>query len=90
MKREIEVEGAECKAAAARFGSQPLDRILWAGNRNRLARIHRADFERAAGFGQKLARRLDTQRQGSHAAAAARALLLSAARDDDPCRLVQR
>ena len=90
MEREIEIEGAACDAAAARFCSQSLDRVLRAGQRDRLACVQRADFERAAGLGEKLARRLDTQRQGRHAAAAARAFLLPAARDDDPRRVGQR
>ena len=90
MKCEIEIEGAECDAAAARFGSQPLDRVFRAGQRDRLAGIQGAQFERAAGFGEQRARRLGAQSQRRHAAAAARAFLLSAARHDDPRRVGQR
>src|SRR4051794_19985540 len=89
MERKIEIEGAERDAAAARFGSQSLERVLRAGQRDRLARVLRADFERTAGFGEKLTHRLDAQRQGGHAALTARAFLLSAARDDDSRRVGQ-
>ncbi len=50
----------------------------------------RAEFERAADLGEQLARRLGAQRQRRHAAVAAGAFLLPAARDDDPRRLLQR
>ena len=90
MKGEIEIEGAERDAAAARFGSQPLDRVLRARQRDRLARIHGAQFERAADLGEKRARRVGAQRQGRHAAAAARTFLLPAARDDDSRGIGQR
>src|SRR3954453_5318958 len=89
MEREIEVESAERDAAAARLGPQLLERVLRAGQRDRLAGVLRANFERTAGFGEKLARRLDAQRQGRHAALAARAFLLPAARDDDSRRVGQ-
>ena len=90
VKREIEIERAKRQAAASRLGSKRSIAALGSGDRHRLRRVERADFERAADLVEKLARRVRSQRQRRHAAVAAGALLLPAARDDDPPRFCQR
>ena len=53
---KIEIESAEGDASSPRLDPEPLNRRIWSGNRYRLGSVDRADFKRAAHFGQQLAR----------------------------------
>ncbi len=83
MKREIEIERAAPKIAAARLAGEPFDFRARTRNRDRMRGVERRDLGGAAEFGEKGARGITVERQRRHPPGALRSLLAATAGNDD-------
>jgi hypothetical protein len=89
VEGKIEIKGAKRDAASAGFPAKRVDRLAWARNGDRMPRVDRAYLQRTTDLGQQFVGIGAAQRQCRHASRTARALLVAAARGDDPRRIRQ-